>query len=88
MSIDIEHLNQIDKIELQNQNYQIEIDKLKMAKAAETQKAQEIGKEVEKLMYRITELEMANQKNENLGAEKHRQLEYEIQMKESQVQIL
>ena len=31
---------------------------------------------------------MANQQNETLAAEKHRQLDYEIQMKEQQVQIL
>lgn len=40
-------------------------------------------KEVDKLHDRIQELEMANQHGETLGAEKQRQLEYEVQAKES-----
>ena len=43
---------------------------------------------MDQLHQRIAELEMANQKTENLAAEKQRQLQYEVQMKEQQVQIV
>ena len=42
------------------------------AKEAEIQKARELLVEMDKLHQRIAELEMANQKTENLGAERQR----------------
>ena len=88
ISIDHEYLGKVDQMEQQNQNYIIEIEKMRSLKQAETQKVVLLQKEVDGLHQRIAELEMANQKNENLGSEKQRQLEYEIQMKEQQVQVL
>ena len=43
---------------------------------------------MEGLHNRIAELEIGHQKSENLAGERFRQLEYEVQAKEQQVQIL
>lgn len=45
-------------------------------------------KENEKLIKRINDFEMANKKNENLAGERQQQLQYEIELKEQQVQVL
>jgi len=78
VSIDHEYLGRVDQIEAQNKSLVDEIAKLHQAKALEQQKTEEVLKEVDKLHERIQELEMANQQNETLGGEKHRQLDYEI----------
>ena len=44
--------------------------------------------ENENLYQRISEFEMANKKNENLAGERQQQLQYEIELKEQQVQVL
>ena len=44
--------------------------------------------ENEKLNDRINQMANANQSNENLGAERYRQLEYQLELKEQQVQAM
>jgi Txe/YoeB family toxin of Txe-Axe toxin-antitoxin module len=63
-------------MENQNRAYQLEIEKIKLKVEAEKQKYTMILVENEKLNDRINQLVNANQSNENLGAEKYRQLEY------------
>ena len=88
VSIDHDYLTKVDQMELQNKNYQIEIERQISLKDAEIQKSKLLQKEIEKLHDRIASLESLNQKNENLASEKQRQLEDDIQMKEQQFQIL
>ncbi len=85
MSIDNEYLNEVDRIQQENQKFVIEIEKLRQQVDRESNRVFEAGKDNESLLQRIQELQLINQKNENLAAEKHKQLEYEIQMKVQQV---
>ena len=52
---------------------------------ADRQKMGLIVEENEKLSERINKVANANQSNENLGAERYRQLEYQLELKEQQV---
>ena len=52
---------------------------------AERQKMGLLIEENEKLNERINQMAGANQSNENLGAERYRQLEYQLELKEQQV---
>ena len=81
VSLDHGYLQNIDKMELQNQNYQIEIEKLIAAKAEEAQKAHMAEKEAQTLHERIAELEMQQDRGENIQTEKYRSLEFEMQSK-------
>lgn len=64
----------MEEIEKSNKIYQIEIDNMKALKDSETQKVLRLQTEMEQLSKRIQDLEHANQKNENLAAERCRQL--------------
>lgn len=76
ISIDQEYLGKVDEMENQNKAYQMEIEKIKLKMESERQKMGMVVAENEKLNDRISQLMNANQSNENLGAEKYRQLEY------------
>jgi hypothetical protein len=52
---------------------------------AERQKMGLLVEENEKLNERVNQMANANQSNENLGAERYRQLEYQLELKEQQV---
>ena len=62
----------MEEIEKSNKIYQIEIDNMKALKDSETQKVLRLQTEMEQLGKRIQDLEHANQKNENLAAERCR----------------
>ena len=62
----------MEEIEKSNKIYQIEIDNMKALKDSETQKVLRFQTEMEQLSKRIQDLEHANQKNENLAAERCR----------------
>lgn len=62
----------MEEIEKSNKIYQIEIDNMKALKDSETQKVLRLQTEMEQLSKRIQDLEHANQKNENLAAERCR----------------
>ena len=44
--------------------------------------------EMDQLLARIGELEMANKKHENLAGERPQQLQFEIELKEQKIQVL
>jgi len=56
MSIDNEYLNEVDRIQLENQKFVIEIEKLKQALDREGQRVREGVKDNESLHQRIQEL--------------------------------
>ena len=85
ISCDHEYLGKVDEMENQNKAYQLEIEKIKQKMEGEKQKMVMLLTENEKLNERINQLVNANQSNENLGAEKYRQLEYQLQLKEQQI---
>ena len=87
-SMDQDYLSKIDDIEAQNKSYLIEIEEQKEAKKAERKKVSELMASLEEVEEKLQHAQLELQKNDNLGAEKQRSLEHEVQMKEQQIQIL
>lgn len=88
ISMDHEYLGKIDNMEQENRDYKKKIDDLKNQIVNEQQKQAFMQKENEQLFKRINDFELANKKNENLASERQQQLQYEIELKEQQVQVL
>ena len=86
--MDQDYLSKIDDIEAQNKSYLIEIEEQKEAKQAERKKVSELMASLEEVEEKLQHAQLELQKNDNLGAEKQRSLEHEVQMKEQQIQIL
>ena len=82
ISIDNEYLEQVDKMEEANKSYQIEIQKLQSAHEEQVLKANMARKEVESLNLRIQEIKEDHQQQESLEAEKHKQAEYDLRMRD------
>ena len=72
--MDNEYLGSVDVMEQQNRVYQKEIEQLMADRDDERQKQAMMQKEMEQLFERISELEIANKKSENLAGERQQQL--------------
>lgn len=72
--MDNEYLGSVDVMEQQNRVYQKEIEQLVADRDDERQKQAMMQKQMEQLFERISELEIANKKSENLAGERQQQL--------------
>lgn len=86
--IDQEYLTKIDEIEDENKTLKKQMDIQRAEMAEEQQKYLMACKEIEILQARISELELVHLNQENASIEKYKQYEYELELKENNIQAL
>ena len=75
-------------MEEENKTLKKQLEKQRMENAEELQKYTMACKEIEILQARISELELVHLNQENAATEKYKQYEYEIELKENNIQAL